>query len=195
MPEMSDSLLSALADGELSAKETKQVVDALVSEEEMHDQWRKYHAVAAVLRNEKPCCLEGNIDWEAEAAKIPDDSNIVYLQETKARSRLYPHRRWLSGVGVAAALVVGVFVLINEGDTEIGDFSEVPIASTTMTPETETSAEMSGVVSIPEISSTSLPLPAEVLRVRDLMLQHQSASLQVNRSGPSTLVNKVSTEQ
>lgn len=194
MPDKSSGSVSAMVDSELSARETKQLISAMSEDEKLREEWRDYHLVGAVLRNEKLCGMDGKIDWEAEAAKLPDDAKIVSLQDPRVRSRLYHHRRWLSGVGIAAAMLVGVFVLIDVGDPELVEPSDPTIAASgTPSADTTTSAEYSSVMSIPEIGPN--PLPDEVMRVRDLMLRHHSTSLQAKSTGSHVPVSKVSTDQ
>ena len=183
-----------MVDSELSARETKQLIQAMSVDQELRTEWRDYHHVGAVLRNEKLCRLNGKIDWEAEAGKLPDDAKIVSLQDPKVRSRLYHHRRWLSGVGIAAALLFGVFVLIDIDESELGEQVEPAIAASGgADADTATSTEFSSVRSIPEIGPN--PLPDEVMRVRDLMLRHHSTSLQAKSTGSHVPVSKVSTDQ
>lgn len=102
--------LSACMDGEAENNELRRVLDESNSNEELRSDWRCYSAISAVLRGERLSSLDNPPKWDEEAARIPDDYNIVALQGRRRVNR----KTAVGGVSVlalAATLVLGVFFL------------------------------------------------------------------------------------
>lgn len=102
--------LSACMDSEAQNNELRRVLDESNSSDELRSNWRCYSAISAVLRGEKLSSLENPPRWEEEAARIPDDYNIVALQGRRRVNRRTAVGS-ISVLALAATLVIGVFVL------------------------------------------------------------------------------------
>ncbi len=103
--------LSACMDGEAQNNELRRVLDEANSSDELRRNWRCYSAISAVLRGEKLSSLEDPPKWKEEAARIPDDYNIVALQGRRRVNRKTAVGS-VSVLALAATLVIGVFFLM-----------------------------------------------------------------------------------
>ena len=116
---MSDSMkssLSAFIDGETSPEESEQVVQRLIEDEALQSEWKNYHAVASVLRKEDVSSMQSPTDWDALAAELPENGDILQFQPRNRFKSMLVHGG--IGAGIAACIMVAVFLILSDPPTE-----------------------------------------------------------------------------
>lgn len=116
---MSDAMkssLSAFIDGETSAEESAQVVQRLIEDEDLQSEWKNYHAMASVLRNEDVSSMQSPMDWDALAAELPENGDILQFQPRNRFKSMLVHGG--IGAGIAACIMVAVFLILSDPPTE-----------------------------------------------------------------------------
>ena len=127
---MSDSFntsLSAFVDGEASTEESSQVLQQLAEDEELRSEWKNYHSIAAVLRNEDISNLPSPTDWDALADALPSNGDVLPFRSRNRVKNMLVHGG--IGAGLAACIMVALFFLFANDPFE----STSAVAHTTTT--------------------------------------------------------------
>lgn len=163
---MSDSLktsLSAFVDGEASTDESSQLLQQLAEDEELRSEWKNYHSIAAVLRNEDVCNLQSPTDWDALAEELPANGDVLPFRARSRVKNMLLHGG--IGAGLAACIMVALFFLFAKDATE----SSKNVANTDTTEDSVSKALASGDVaqqpfpSDGSFESSGLMIPPEIL--------------------------------
>lgn len=118
MSEAISESLSACIDGETGQTETHQLIDSVLSDEELRQKWRNYHSVSSVLRGERLSASRETPDWVKLADALDDDADVIPFRNPRTVLRRNFVVKSASVVGIAAALVLAVFVLIPRENAE-----------------------------------------------------------------------------
>ncbi|MYD46238.1 MAG: sigma-E factor negative regulatory protein [Gammaproteobacteria bacterium] len=116
---MSDSLktsLSAFVDGEASTDESSQVLQQLAEDEELRAEWKNYHSIAAVLRNEGISNVQVPTDWDALADALPVNGDVLPFRSRNRVKNMLVHGG--IGAGLAACIMVAMFFLFTDNPSE-----------------------------------------------------------------------------
>ena len=111
---MSDSItesLSAFVDGEASTDESARVLQQLAEDKELQREWKNYHTIATVFRNENVTNLQAPKDWDALAAALPSDGDILPFQPLSRVKSMLVHGG--IGAGLAACVMVAMFFVLS----------------------------------------------------------------------------------
>ena len=138
---ISDSLrtsLSAFVDGEASTDESSQLAQQLAEDEDLQTEWKNYHTIAAVLRNEEVCNLQAPTDWDALAEELPDKSDVLPIRSRSRVRNMLVHGG--IGAGLAACIMVALFFLFAKDTSD----STSNVANTNPTDDSVSEALASG---------------------------------------------------
>lgn len=116
---MSDSMttsLSAFIDGEASTEEVEHVVPRLSEDEMLRREWKNYHTIASVLRRESVSNKPSPVDWDALAATLPENGDILPFRPRSRFKSILLHGG--IGAGLAACIMVGMFFIFSNSPTE-----------------------------------------------------------------------------
>ncbi|MCY3542302.1 MAG: sigma-E factor negative regulatory protein [Gammaproteobacteria bacterium] len=116
---MSDSLktsLSAFVDGEASTDESSQVLQQLAEDEELRTEWKNFHSIAAVLRNEDVSNLPSPTDWDALAEALPANGDVLPFRSRPRVKNMLLHGG--IGAGLAACIMVAIFFIFSNNPSE-----------------------------------------------------------------------------
>ncbi|MXW08001.1 MAG: sigma-E factor negative regulatory protein, partial [Gammaproteobacteria bacterium] len=116
---MSDSLktsLSAFVDGEASTDESSQVLQQLAEDEELRTEWKNFHSIAAVLRNEDVSNLPSPTDWDALAEALPANGDVLPFRSRPRVKNMLLHGG--IGAGLAACIMVAIFFIYSDNPSE-----------------------------------------------------------------------------
>ncbi|HHM05182.1 MAG TPA: hypothetical protein ENJ19_05510 [Gammaproteobacteria bacterium] len=155
--------ISALVDGELSAKQIGDVLDALERERDKQCSWCHYHLISDALRNNLPdipsdqLLSRVSLALADEAPHAPPPSAIG-RQASPFPSFLRPAMGFAVAASVAAAVYVGV------------GWDDAPVGST-VPPVTVATATSSAKAPLPP----SVPLPVQARPVESLVLDMEQA--------------------
>lgn len=183
---MSDSLktsLSAFVDGEASTDESSQVLQQLAEDEELRTEWKNYHSIAAVLRNEDISNLQSPTDWDALADELPANGDVLPFRSRHRVKNMLLH----GGIGasLAACIMVAMFFVFSNRSSE----PDLDVANSSST-EAHTSAPLP----IDDPSSQPLPIddpfamsmsmvPPEILEDFRQMMWDALLAHDISRSG------------
>ncbi len=134
---MSDSLktsLSAFVDGEASTDESSQLLQQLSEDEDLRTEWKNYHSIAAVLRNEDVSNLQSPTDWDALADALPANGDVLPFRSRSRFKNMLVH----GGIGaaLAACIMVALFFMFANDSSE----SASNVANTDTTEDTVSEA-------------------------------------------------------
>ena len=137
--------LSAFLDGELDRSESLELLKELNRDDELRDQWRRYHTYASVLKDEASSVLTTDFSEKViqQLAKEPVQFSPAAMP---ARKRLAGP---IAGLAVAASLV-GIAILLQK--PVINDVSEDNVSN------------------VAQVSVPALPLPKSELPSTDSSL-------------------------
>lgn len=110
------SSLSAFIDGEVSTEESAQVVQHLTEDEALQSEWKNYHTIASVLRNEDISVMQSPTDWGTLAAEFPEHGDVLQFQPRNRFKSMLMHGG--IGAGLAACVMVGMFFMLSDPPTE-----------------------------------------------------------------------------
>ena len=116
---MSDSLktsLSAFVDGEASTDESSQLLQRLAEDEDLRDEWKNYHSIAAVLRNEGVSNVQAPTDWDALAEELPANGDVLPFRSRNRVKNMLVHGG--IGAGLAACIMVALFFMFANDTSE-----------------------------------------------------------------------------
>lgn len=116
---MSDSLktsLSAFVDGEASTDESSQLLQRLAEDEDLRDEWKNYHSIAAVLRNEGVSNVQAPTDWDALADALPANGDVLPFRSRTRVKNMLVHGG--IGAGLAACIMVALFFMFANDTSE-----------------------------------------------------------------------------
>lgn len=116
---MSDSLktsLSAFVDGEASTDESAQLLQQLAEDEELRTEWKNYHSIAAVLRNEDVSNLQSPTDWDTLAEELPANGDVLPFRARSRVKSMLVHGG--IGAGLAACIMVALFFMFAKDASE-----------------------------------------------------------------------------
>lgn len=116
---MSDSLktsLSAFVDGEASMDESSEVLQQLAEDEELRSEWKNYHSIAAVLRNEEVSNIQSPTDWDALANALPTNGDVLPFRSRNRFKNMLIHGG--IGAGLAACIMVALFFMFANDPSE-----------------------------------------------------------------------------
>lgn len=183
---MSDSLktsLSAFVDGEASTDESSQLLQQLAEDEELRTEWKNYHSIAAVLRNEDVSNLQSPTDWEALAEELPANGDVLPFRSRNRIKNMLVHGG--IGAGLAACIMVALFFMFAKDTSE----STSNVANTNTTEDTLSEALASRDTAqqpFPfdgSFESSGLMIPPDILEDLHQMMQDALFAHDISRSG------------
>ncbi|MXZ55965.1 MAG: sigma-E factor negative regulatory protein [Gammaproteobacteria bacterium] len=183
---MSDSLktsLSAFVDGEASTDESSQLLQQLAEDEELRTEWKNYHSIAAVLRNEDVSNLQSPTDWDALAEELPANGDVLPFRSRNRIKNMLVHGG--IGAGLAACIMVALFFMFAKDTSE----STSNVANTNTTEDTLSDALASRDIAqqpFPfdgSFESSGLMIPPDILEDLHQMMQDALFAHDISRSG------------